>query len=195
MLTNLHVFTSALKLTMVSRTPGARGVYVMFRFCLAASLWMPTLLAQLDTSLGSYSWISNVGGLAFATLLVLKTIPEERKEFTDALRDMAAANRQQARAITLLRVHLAAKFGDPGAVTPSAARRDMFAASTRVTSSTDRVAKAAQQAQFKNLGHAAAYTRNTARWSIKRSDTPAAVGDPVHSKTGRAKDGRALRGG
>ncbi len=26
MLTNLHVFTSALKLTMVSRTPGARGV-------------------------------------------------------------------------------------------------------------------------------------------------------------------------
>ncbi len=94
----------------------------MFRFCLAASLWMPTLLAQLDTSLGSYSWISNVGGLAFATLLVLKTIPEERKEFTDALRDMAAANRQQARAITLLRVHLAAKFGDPGAVTPSAAQ-------------------------------------------------------------------------
>ena len=63
----------------------------------------------------------------------------------------------------------------------------MFAASTRVTSSTDRVAKAAQQAQFKNLGHAAAYTRNTARWLIKRSDTPAAVGDPVHSKTGRAK--------
>ena len=63
----------------------------------------------------------------------------------------------------------------------------MFSLSIKTTTSTDRIQNAAKKATFKNLGQAAANIRNAARWSMKRSEKPAAVGDPVHTKTGRAK--------
>ena len=63
----------------------------------------------------------------------------------------------------------------------------MFSLTVKKTTSTDRIRDTAQKATFKNVGQAAANIRNAARWSIKRSDAPSAAGEPVHSKTGRAK--------
>lgn len=55
----------------------------------------------------------------------------------------------------------------------------------RHTDETAKVKKAANDASFKNLGHAAASIRLTARRSIKKSKTYAKVGEPVHTRDRR----------
>lgn len=50
---------------------------------------------------------------------------------------------------------------------------------------TSRVKKAADKAAYRNLGHAAASLRKTARSLIVRSDRPAQPGEPVHTRRGR----------
>jgi hypothetical protein len=51
-----------------------------------------------------------------------------------------------------------------------------------------KVRKAAETASFKSLGHAAGALRMTARRSIRRRKRPSAVGQPVSTQTGAAKN-------
>lgn len=48
--------------------------------------------------------------------------------------------------------------------------------------------KAAEQANFKSLGHAASALRMTARRSIRRRKRPSSIGEPVSTQTGAAKN-------
>jgi hypothetical protein len=54
-----------------------------------------------------------------------------------------------------------------------------------------RVKNAAKKASFRNLGHAGAAIRLTARRSIRRSKKPSSSGQPPHTRKGQLK--RALR--
>ncbi len=55
----------------------------------------------------------------------------------------------------------------------------------------DRVKNAAKKASFKNLGHAGAAIRLTARKSIRKGKKPAQAGKPPHTRRGQLK--RSLR--
>ncbi len=66
----------------------------------------------------------------------------------------------------------------------------MFSLTVKTEDTTKRVADAAQKANFKNLGHAAASLRKDAVASIQRSKGPSQPGQPVHTRKGLAR--RAL---
>jgi hypothetical protein len=61
----------------------------------------------------------------------------------------------------------------------------MIGFSFRHTDETSRVKKAANDASFRNLGHAAASIRLTARRLIKKSKSYAAAGEPVRTRDRR----------
>ena len=53
----------------------------------------------------------------------------------------------------------------------------------------EKIKKAAQKAAFKNLGHAGAAIRLTARRSIRKSKTASPSGTPPHTRRGQLKRG------
>jgi phage gpG-like protein len=55
----------------------------------------------------------------------------------------------------------------------------------------ERIRNAAKKASFKNLGHAAAAVRLTAKRSIRRNKKPSSAGTPPHTRKGQLK--RSLR--
>ncbi len=67
----------------------------------------------------------------------------------------------------------------------------MFRVSAKAVSNVDRVARAAERATFRNLGHASARISKDAKASIVTDDDPAAVGQPPHTKNAA---GHNLRG-
>ncbi len=52
---------------------------------------------------------------------------------------------------------------------------------------THKVKRAVDRSTFRNLGHAGAAVRMTARWSIRRSQRPAAPGSPPRTRRGQLK--------
>lgn len=67
----------------------------------------------------------------------------------------------------------------------------MFKLAATTTNDMQRVAKAAERAQFKNLGHAAARISKDAKASILTDQDPSSPGSPPHTK---AAAGHNLRG-
>lgn len=67
----------------------------------------------------------------------------------------------------------------------------MFTVKATTTNDMQRVAKAAERAQFRNLGHAAARISKDAKASIVTDQDPSAPGTPPHTK---AAAGHNLRG-
>ena len=60
----------------------------------------------------------------------------------------------------------------------------MFGARTRTVDETRRVRKAADDAQFSNLGHAAARIRKDMAASVERAPGASDVGQPIHTHRG-----------
>ena len=63
----------------------------------------------------------------------------------------------------------------------------MIGISCKVTNRFNSLERKVQQANFKNLGHAAATLRMVARQSIRRRKKPSQPGSPPHTQTGRLK--------
>lgn len=66
----------------------------------------------------------------------------------------------------------------------------MFGLNIKTTNEMDKVAKAAERAAFRNLGHASNRIMKDARESIDTNEEPSAAGSPPHTK---AKRGQNLR--
>ena len=67
----------------------------------------------------------------------------------------------------------------------------MISLAVQIVDRVARVQKAADQAGYRNLGHAAASLRKTAVASIERSDEPSDPGEPPHTRRGQLP--RAIR--
>ena len=74
------------------------------------------LIGQIEPS-GPVSWVTNIGGLSLATLLVWKVIPKLIDNFTAAMKSMTKDHNDAINglttAITSLRIHCAARIGEP----------------------------------------------------------------------------------
>lgn len=67
----------------------------------------------------------------------------------------------------------------------------MIELAVQIIDRVSRVQSAAEQAAFRNLGHAAASLRKTAIESIEKSDEPSDPGEPPHTSAGQLP--RAIR--
>ena len=84
------------------------------------------LFCDIDPSGG---WITSIGGFGLAALLCLNVIPrlvktnadaakENARMNADALKQIADSLDSLAQSVVMLRVHCAAKYGEPGELAP-----------------------------------------------------------------------------